>query len=43
MHCVWRIESDAKGERGHKTLPPSRGWSCSVENIKLFSKQRGDQ
>jgi hypothetical protein len=42
MHdWVWGIESDVKGQEGPNELPPSRGWSCLVEN-KLFSKSRGD-
>ena len=32
-----------EGGKGPEELPPSCGWSCLVENIKLFSKQRGDQ
>jgi len=37
------IESDVRGGEGPYELPPSRGWPCSVENIKLFSKPRGAQ
>jgi hypothetical protein len=36
---VWGNESDVRGGKGPKELPPSRGWSCSVEN-NLFSKRR---
>ena len=42
MHWVWGIESDVRGE-GAISLPPSRGWACLVENIKLFLKHRGAQ
>ena len=36
---VWGNESDERGGEGPKEIPPSHGWSCSVEN-NLFSKQR---
>jgi hypothetical protein len=42
MHWVWGIENDVRGEEPYE-LPPSRGCPCSVENIKLFSKQREAQ
>lgn len=41
IYWVWAIESDVRG--GAYELPPSRGWPHLVENIKLFSKQRGAQ
>ena len=31
------------GGGGAIELPPSHGWPCLVENIKLFLKQRGAQ
>ena len=32
-----------EGGEGPYEFPPSRGWPCLVENIKLFSKQRESQ
>ena len=43
MHWVRGIENDVRGGEGPYELPPSRGWPCSVKNIKLFSKPRGAQ
>jgi hypothetical protein len=43
MHWVRGIESDVRGAEGPYELPPSRGWHCSVENIKLFLKLREAQ
>ena len=39
IDLVWVNESDVREGEGPKELPPSRGWSCSVEN-NLFSKRR---